>query len=273
MRKMLLAASVGLALAAVTAQADSYFKWEQKPRVVEDRFRVELGIFDARFDTRARVDAGNDAVGTQFNAENDFGLAKSKYLPLIEVTLLPGERHLLRFNALSIMRSGHQPVSRVIDYDVDTFAPGDFVDSNLDLKLRGLTYGYRLLKRDRFEADILLGVEDVEFNTNAEIRGKTQREPSGDNEPIPLPGLELRVDLTDRWSVEARAQYFSVNIQQVSGAMTDARAAVTWRMNPYLVFGLGYKQFSVNAESTNADSAGLLHLKMSGPALFLRTSL
>lgn len=272
MRNILLAAAVGLAFTGA-ANADSYFKWEQRPRIVEDRFRIELGILDAHFDTTARIDAGNDAFGTEFSAEHDFGLAKSKKLPLIEITLLPGQRHLLRFDALSITRNGHQPVSRVIDYDEDTFAPGDLVDSNLDLKLRGLTYGYRLLKRERFEADVLLGVKDVEFNTNAEIRGKTQREPSGDNEPIPLPGLEFRFDLTQRWSLEARAQYFTVDIEGISGALTDARGAVTWRMNPHLLFGLEYKHFSINAESTNEDSAGLLRMKMSGPALFLRASL
>lgn len=254
-------------------RADTRWKWEQAPRVVEDRFRVELGWLKAGLDTSARVDAGLDSPGTEFDAEDDFGLSDSKFLMMPELTLLPGKNHLVRLSGFSLVREGHKVIERDIDYDDDSFRPGDLIDSTLNLKAVGVTYGYRFLRFERFDATGLLGVLVTDFTTNAEIRGRTMREPSGEVAPIPLVGLEMRLGITKRLSLEARGQYISANYDDISGKITDLRLAATWRLNAHLVAGLGYSSLSINAESESEDSAGFADLKMAGPLLFLRASL
>jgi hypothetical protein len=91
--------------------------------------------------------------------------------------------------------------------------------------------------------------------------------------PLPLAGIEGRFDFNERWSVEARIQYLSVEFDEIDGSVLDARAALTWRMNPHLVMGLGYRNFAVEVDSRDIDTPGLVDLQMAGPLLFLRASL
>lgn len=276
MRMRIVAASVlTIALGqAVPAMAASTLPWEpQPPRIIEDRFRIELAVVNANFDTRARVDGGTEFPGTEFDAEDDFGLAESKFMFLPELTLLPGERHLIRLNGLSLDRHASKAVERPIEYDADTFDTGDLVDSTLDLRLIGLTYGYRFARFERFEATGLLGVQIADFTTNAEIHGQSMREPSGEITPIPLLGLELRFDLTRRLSMELGGQYMSVSYADITGKISDLRVAATWRLNPHLVVGLGYRSLSLSAESEEEDSAGMADFQMTAPTLFFRASL
>lgn len=271
----ILAAAVAAVLLTQTgaARADTRWKWEKAPRVVEDRFRVELGWLKAGLDTSARIDNGLDFPGTEFDAEDDFGLSDSKFMLMPELTLLPGKNHLVRLNGFSLLREGHRVIDRDIDYDFYSFESGDLIDSTLNLKAVGVTYGYRFLRFERFDATGLLGVLVGDFTNNAEIRGQTMREPSGEVAPIPLVGLEARLGITKSLSLEARGQYMSATIEDISGKITDFRLAATWRLNAHLVAGLGYSSLSINAESENEDSAGFADLKMAGPLLFLRASL
>ncbi len=64
-----------------------------------------------------------------------------------------------------------------------------------------------------------------------------------------------------------------MEFDEIDGSVLDARGALTWRMNPYLVFGLGYRTFEVEVDSRDIDDPGIFDMKMAGPLLFLRASL
>ena len=70
-----------------------------------------------------------------------------------------------------------------------------------------------------------------------------------------------------------RLQYISVEFDEVDGSVMDARAALTWRKNPWLVFGVGYRMFGVEVDSQDIDTPGRVDLEMAGPLLFMRASL
>jgi hypothetical protein len=65
----------------------------------------------------------------------------------------------------------------------------------------------------------------------------------------------------------------TANIEDVDGSITDMRAAIAWRTNPHLVFGLGYRSFKVQIDSANDSTPGFVDMKIAGPTLFMRASL
>jgi hypothetical protein len=91
--------------------------------------------------------------------------------------------------------------------------------------------------------------------------------------PLPLIGLEGRFDFTPRWAVEARAQYLTLNVSDVNGSILDARLALTWRVNPYLAMGLGYRTFRIDVDSQDEATPGFVDLSVDGPLLFVRASM
>jgi len=262
------------ALTAATAQAQTP-SWspEPKPRIVEDRLRVEVSLLGASVDTRLRVDESPILRGTQLDAEDDLGLDDSELMPQAEITLLPGKHHLLRFSGLNTRRAAATVIDREIFFDDQVYVPGERVDSELNLKLFGLTYGYRFIVRERVEFTGTFGIQIASVEANAVVRSRVIREAESGVAPLPLVGLEGRYDVTDRWSVEGRLQYLTANVEDVEGSILDARLALTWRLNPYLVFGLGYRSFEIDVDSSDRSNPGLVDMTVAGPLLFARASL
>ena len=277
-RTLVISAAAGLAslvvLPALAAES-SLPDWapRPKPNVVEDRFRVEVLLLNAGFDTTVRIDESLTLPGTTINAEDDLGLDDSKWLAQGEITLLPGEHHLLRLSGLSTHRSADKVIEREIVFDDETYLIGERVDSTLNLTMVGLTYGYRFLFGDRAELTPTFGVQIAEVEANAVVRNRVLREEESGVAPLPLLGLEGRFDITKRWSFEARVQYLTANIDEVDGSILDARAAITWRLNPHLLFGLGYRTFTIEVDSQDVDDPGLVDMTTEGPLLFMRASL
>lgn len=267
--------AVSSVLGATLASAAELPAWAPgpKPRVIEDRFRVEVNVLRAGNDTKLRVDPSALQQGTLIDTEGDLGLEEDQVLTQAELTLLPGERHLIRLSALSSRRSAQTIIDRQITFGDDVYNINERVDSELDLSLFGLTYGYRFFVHDRAELTGTFGVQIASVEANAEVRSRVNREAEDGVAPLPLLGVEGRFDFTDRWSAEGRFQYLSVNIDEVDGSIMDGRLALTWRMNPYLVFGLGYRRFAVEIDSQNLDDPGLVDMQIAGPLLFVRASL
>jgi hypothetical protein len=246
---------------------------QPKPNVVEDRFRAEVTLLGASLDTNLRVDETVALQGTEINAEDDLGLDDFEMLPQVELTLLPGEHHLLRLSALSTRRSATKIIEREIFFDDEVYVPMERVDSTLNLTMFGLTYGYRFLVHPRSEITATFGIQVAEVEANAVVRSRVIRDAEGGVAPLPLVGVEGRFDFSRRWSAEVRAQYLTVDIDEVDGSIVDARAALTWRMNPYLVLGVGYRSFTIEVDSRDEGTPGFVDLGLGGPLLFVRASL
>jgi hypothetical protein len=249
--------------------------WAPLPprKVVEDRFRMEITLFGAALDTKLRVDESLTAPGTKVDAEDDLGLDDFQLLPQVEFTILPGEHHLVRLSGMQTRRSAQKVIDKEIFFEDEVYEPGELVDSTLNLTMFGLTYGYRFIAGDTEELAFTFGFQIVEVETNAVVRSRVVREAESGVAPLPLVGFEGRYAFDDHWSAEGRLQYLQANIEDVDGEILDARLAVTWRMNPYLVFGLGYRSYTVNVDSRDVDTTGLVDMSIAGPLLFVRASL
>lgn len=249
--------------------------WAPKPRpnVVEDRMRLEVNLFGASPSTKLRVDESLTQQGTEINAEDDLGLDDFQLLPQVEFTLLPGKHHLVRLSAFAMHRSADKRIEMPISFDNEDYLVNERVDSLLNMTLFGLTYGYRFVVHQRAEISATIGIQIADVEANAVVRNRVVRESESGVAPLPLIGVEGRFDFTPRWAVEARAQYLTVNVSDVDGSILDARLALTWRLNPYLLMGLGYRTFQIDVDSRDEDTPGFVNLSVDGPLLFVRASM
>jgi hypothetical protein len=262
-------------IAAPSVAQDSLPAWAPKapPRIVEDRFRVEVSLFNAGFDTNLRIDASLTEPGTLINAEDDLKLDDVQLLAQGELTLLPGKHHLVRLSGFSTRRSAQAVLDKEIAFDNEVYVVNELVDSELNLTMVGLTYGYRFIVRERGELTGTFGIQIADVEANAVVRSRVVREAESGVAPLPLAGLEGRFDFTPHFSVEARVQYLTANISDVDGSIVDTRMAFAWRVNPYLVFGLGYRHFKIEVDSRDDGTPGFVDMGISGPLLFARASL
>jgi hypothetical protein len=272
--RTLLAGLAGLAACSIAnADTPAWMSPDPKPRVIEDTLRVEVNLLSASMDTRLRVDESLTLPGTEIDGEDDLGLDDSELMPQAEITLLPGQHHLIRLSGFNTRRNASHVIDKEIFFDDEVYEVNERVDSELDLTMFGLTYGYRFIVRDRGELTATFGIQIASVDANAVVRSRIVREAESGVAPLPFLGLEGRFDFSSRWSVEGRIQYLGANVEDIDGSITDARLALTWRANPYLVFGLGYRTFEIEVDSRDEDDPGFFNLKLSGPLLFARASL
>lgn len=297
-----LSLAIGTLSLSAPAHAQSYLSPEPPRTAVDDRFRLEVDVLYGAYDTQVRLDevvavGGVDVVtpGTAVSGEEDFGLASTRFLGQVELTLLPGDHHMVRLNGLSMRRDGSETLTRNVSWDNDDFLVGERVDSHLNLSLIGLTYGYLPLRTDRYELGLSFGLQILSVSANAEVRSRMIRESESAAGPIPMWGIEARYEFTRRWSVDARFQYFGLNmielladvgdafgadVQDVydelankTGTIMDGRIALRWRQNQHLVYGLGYRYFDLDVQSPDSDPAGAVTLSLTGPMMFVQASL
>ena len=100
-----------------------------KPSVIEDRLRLEINLLGASATTKLRVDESPTAPGTEINVEDDLGLDDYQLLPQVELTLLPGERHLIRLSRFAIDRSAATRLEKNISFDDQDYLIGERVDT------------------------------------------------------------------------------------------------------------------------------------------------
>lgn len=270
---LIMVAGYAAAFSGPLAAAQPPWEKDPPPRLVEDILRVEINVMSASYDTTARVDPNLEEPGTTFSAEDDLKIDDAEYLIAGEITLLPGTRHLVRLSGLNTQRSGHTRLQRELEYDDQFYEVDEVVDSTLNLRLFGLTYGFKLIANERMELTPTLGVQIGEYSSNAVVRSRVTREPSGDIAPVPVIGLDARFDFSRRWSAEGRVEYVKVELDEIEASLLDWRLGVTYRFNPHFVAGVGYRSFNIDAESFNEDSSGLVDMTITGPLLYVRASL
>jgi hypothetical protein len=258
---------------AQQAPARSGLTEETPPRVLEDRLRLEIGAFGATIDTLLRIDPSPAVQGTEISGEKDLALANAKGLPQLELTLLPGNRNLIRLSSMSLRRSAQARLSRTIVFDDQLYLANERVSSTLDLALFGLTYGYQFLKSDAFDLAATIGVQIAELEANAVVTSRVLRDAESGVAPLPMLGLEGRAFFGRRWSIEGRIQYLKVDINEVAGSFMEARLSALWRLNPHLAAGLGYRYFNLGVDSRDAGNPGRVDLSIAGPILFMQASL
>lgn len=273
----LLMSSVLCTVPAASQAAARQMPWEEKapPRLIEDRFRVDVGYWLAGISTELRADATPEQPGTQLSGESDLGFSDSQQLPEFELTLIPAKHHLLRLHAFSTRRNGRATVEESIEYDGTTYNVGEVLNSTLNLRFVGLTYGYRFIATPRYELTATASVQVASMEANVITIPRTAtREPDQVNAPLAQLGLEARWEVLRHWALLGRYQWLSAkfNNDTSEGSYIDWRAGVQWQASQHLGIGVFYRHFELNADVASGSHPGLVNLTYKGPVASLRAS-
>jgi hypothetical protein len=275
-------ALLALLLSASNAQAAKQMPWEatSPPRLIEDRLRVEVGLWNTSINTTLRADATNSQLGTALagttlDGEADVGLPASRLMPEIELTLLPGKRQLLRLTGFSSRRSGSAVLRKDVLFDGTLYRVGDVANSTLNLDMVGFGYAYRMLKAPRYELAIGVDVQIAAVEANVYVPRRGIRESDSGVLPIPMLDADARWEVFPKWQLLARYRWLggSGNSGKVSGHIADWRAGVLWQFSQHLGIGLHYRSFILNVDSSSGSNPGEVNLDHKGVELSFRASL
>lgn len=272
----------GLALAAfvsagVAADADKPRELLQPPKQtiaspITDRFALR-GIYQQPgVTTDLRYDSDTGLLGTELSGEKDFGLDDELNEATLEMMFRMLDRHRIRADFFQLKRNGTAQMTKTVRFGDDTYTAADTVVTTSDLRFFGLTYTYSFIHAERFEfaAGIGLHLFQVEGMTSVPTRRLQQDFDAAG--PFPTLAVDGTYRVTDRFSLNARAQYFGIGIDDVDGSLGIYHADVQFRAWKNLAFGLGYTKTSLHVDSTDDSFSGRLFFDVKGPEAFVRVS-
>ena len=150
--------ALALALLAGAAHADGDYA-----SPTDDRVRVTLGAMHVSTATTLRVDSSTGVPGTTVDGENQFGLDPSDFEPKFQIMFREGERNRLWLDYFTLDRTGSAVIQEPIVFRDVVLQPGDPLQSELDLRLLTLTYGYSFWHSEKVELAATLGISAVQI--------------------------------------------------------------------------------------------------------------
>jgi len=262
------AAALGLALLAPLTHADDYIS------PTDDRMRVSLGAMHVSSSTTIRADSTTGVQGTVVDGEDQFGLDKSDYEPKFEVMVRAGTRNRLWLNYFTLDRNGSTVVQEPIVFRDVVLQPGEPLQSELDLRLLSLTYGYSFWHGEKLELAATLGITSVQIDAQAKVA--TEQVHVNETEtaagPFPTPGFAATWVIAKHFYLDGRVQYLNLHISDLDGSLGMGELNLLYRIHPNVSFALGYAEVKAHVDSTKTSDSGLFDFNSKGPQLFVRVS-
>ena len=239
----------------------------------ESRVALTLGILSTKSRTAVRVDSGAGTAGTFIDGESDLGLETSRYEPKFQVAVRAAERSRLFFDYFALDRS---------DTKVFALAPTNFgnvvlltadpVQTDFDVRILGLTYGYSVLHGEQFELSPIVGVNDISVLTSVRVQTATRHVFDSESVagPIPTPGLAATWAPSRRFYADASVKYLRIGIDHFVGSLEFYEFDALYRLRPNIAIGLGFAGLKTNIVSNQTRNSGQFTFDSRGPTAFFR---
>jgi hypothetical protein len=258
-----------LALIAASAHADGDYI-----SPTNDRVRVSLGVMDVISSTNFQINSSTGIPGTYVNAEDDLGLSKNDVEPKFQVMFRAGERNRLRLDYFTLDRTGSATLTQPIQFRDSLLLVGDPVQTTLDFRVLGLTYGYSFWHSERLEIAATLGVDSVDISARAQVstqnRHVDQREDQAG--PYPTPGIDATWVVSKRFYLDGRIQYLDLHFNGTDGSLGFLEFDALYRFRPNVSFALGFDAVRAHLSSTQSNQSGFYNFHADGPELFVRVA-
>jgi hypothetical protein len=268
-RALLGNAALALALLAPLAHADGDYV-----SPTDDRVRVSLGGMHVSSSTTIRADSTTGVTGTVINGEDQFGLDKSDYEPKFEVMVRAGTRNRLWFNYFTLDREGSTIVQEPISFRDVVLQQGEPLQSELDLRVLSITYGYSFWHSEKVELAATLAISSIQINAQAKVA--TEQVHVNETEtaagPFPTPGIAATWSVSKHFYLDGRVQYLNLHINDLDGSLGMGELNAVYRFHPNVAFAVGYTEIKAHVDSTKSSDSGLFNFNSKGPQLFVRVS-
>lgn len=260
-------AILGAAVLAVPANAQA----------VDDDFWISGSGFLANVDTKVRSTlATNPTGGTELDLEDDLGLDDGELLPSIYAGAKLGGGFVITGEYYSLSRDTTANISRTITVDDVTYPVNASVTAGFDTAIYRLTVGYSFIRNDTAEIGAAIGLHatDLEFSLSgqgssggAPVSLQTRRKDL--LAPIPTVGLYGTFALMPQVTVNARADYLSLGIDDYDGSILNLQAAVSYRFTDNFGIGVGYRYVDYDLDVEKDTYIASFDYKFWGPSIFI----
>ena len=266
--KMLGTAAVfGVAALAAPASAQA----------IDDDFWISASGFLANVDTDVRSTlASNPSGGTELDLEDDLGLDDSSLLPAIYAGAKLGGGFVVTGEYYSLGRDSTGTIARNITVDNVTYPVNASITAGFDTDIYRFTIGYSFIRNETLEVGGAIGLHATELEFSISGQGSAGGAPVSSQvrrkdvlAPMPTLGLYTTFEVMPRVTINARADYLSLGIDDYDGSLLNAQASISYRVMDNVGIGVGYRYVDYDLDVTKPNVIGTFDYQFWGPSFFI----
>ncbi len=248
--------------------------------VGKDKFRLNVGGFLPAIDSELTVTSKNLGKGTRIDLEDDLGFDEDVNLAQVSGYWRFAKRHRLLAGYYSFDRDASKTLTEQIKIGDKLFDVGAFVNSNWEIDFFQVSYAYSFIQTPKWEVSGSLGLYYLDTAITLYGEGSISNEDGGwtiagqvsEEEsiglPIPLFGVAAEYHITPKWRAKIGARYFTISLDEWSGHIFEATAALEFLFHKNFGIGTGYSIFDVEVERDKETRISDLNYSYGGVQIY-----
>ncbi len=245
----------------------------------DSKYTLALGGFFPRVDTSFTLDPPGGG-GTTIDGEDDLGLDKDSASAWVNFNWRFFPRHQLQLEWFNLKRDGSTSASESFTIFDTVVGVGASLDSTFDFNLGRLTYGYSIMRSDKFDLSFLIGahIATIDASVTASgnvtvdgtpiLSGTVSKSSNSKTFPLPHIGGSMDYKFTPKLTGKLNLLAFYLDVGSFSGSLIEADAYLGYQLTKHFGLGGGLKYFNVNVEADVSDGRAQFDLQFFGPAVF-----
>lgn len=254
------------------------------PSRFDAEFALAVGGFFPRIESSVSLGPSSGGSGENIDLEDTLGLDDASTSAWINFNWRFFPRHQLQVEWFQLNRDGSRSADEQFTIGDTTVFAGAGVSTKANLDLGRVTYGYSIIRNERFDLSFLIGAHiattkatvtangSIAINGVPVVSGSSTESSSTYTFPLPHIGGEIAYKLTPRWTAQFSMLLFALDLGDYSGSLFQFDALASYQFTKHFGFGAGLKYFNLDLEAeTDRVSAGYDY-EFFGPAVFVYTN-
>jgi len=251
------------------AHADD-IPWGLNP-ALNDPVWIAIGGYFPKTSTTMQWNSTRSGLGTSIDFQDTLGMSDRANAPYAEARFRIGEKWRIEASYFRISQTGNKTIDRQINFDDVVFQPNTDVSSKVSFSDFRTAVDYSFYKTADKEVGVGLGLHWLQYEASLSTL-HAGSEATNVLAPLPVLSAYGQMALNDQWSLGARLDWLSLNINQYSGGITVMSVSVLYQPFRHVGFGAGYQFLGVDYQSTSGSFQGKYNQNLQGPTVFLTAS-
>ena len=249
----------------------------QKHQILKDRFHFEIGMFKPA--KEINIGANGSSPDDDFDFGDTFRLNDNESTLFLHIEWYFTEKWKLSIENFSIKNANTIRLEEDIVWEDIVFKEGSNVKGGFGIDLYRVFVGRTLFKGLKYEFGAGLGVHALDANAFIEgeviineIDIKFERRSVSAIIPLPNIGLWYYYAPNTKWAFIARADWFSLTINEYSGSIYDISPGVKYQFFKNFGLGIDYRYFYLKANVNEENWDGEFTMGFKGPLISLHAN-
>jgi len=246
----------------------------------DSKFSIALGGFFPHIDSSFSLNRSSGGSGQDVSLEDDLGMDNTSSSAWISFSWRFQPRHQFQAEWFQLNRDGETSAGREFSIGDTTVFAGAGLSSEMDLNLGRLTYGYSILRDDKFDLSFLVGahVATTKVTVTAAgaiavdgvpvVGGSSTESSSTFTFPLPHLGGQFSYKFSPRWTAQFTVLGFALEVNEYSGTLLEVDGTVAYQLSKHFGIGAGLKYFNLNLQAQKSGGGAEFDYQFFGPAVF-----